>query len=368
MWHEVPFPVGEPYRVRPDLQRLDGPPFRLDGAWPAYAAEKLHLLRAAPERARVLDPQRDGPRLGGTVEALAHLIARQLPDAVRADGEDWAFPRLGVRLVGAERAPEPAHEGVRLEALAELDAEAPEPRQGAPLRETAVLLAQIALRHLRPLDPVERLLDAVALAVQEDLVVMRTEGGEGPGRAELLHVCFPSHWDPAARAGASLAELHGPVPHGQRLRDAGPQLLRAMTELGPYQRFVWGLEPSFALDRHPSAPTPAWPDDPRTLPDRVAFRVERQTTHPLADGRALFTIRVYVASLRTVLKGHPDRARRLAGALRSMDEPLLAYKGLTGRRELVLDALERLSSAPAGGGSGSSSGRGGPSSGESGGS
>ena len=227
----------------------------------------------------------------------------------------------------------------------------------------------------------ERLADALALAVQEDLVVMAggaphyvapgdaSPGDAAPkdaapgapvpgpvalearvpdqrvpedGRSDLLHVCFPSSWDPATRAGAGFIALHAPVPHNGSLRSAAGRVVRAMVTKGPFVRYVWSLAPDDALDRNPRrlATRP-----PPTDPARLWFRVERQTVMPLAaSGRALFTIRVYRAPLPSVLTT-PERSRTLASALRSMDAALLAYKGVGGLREALLAYLDGPSGA-----------------------
>ncbi|MEJ2358248.1 MAG: DUF3445 domain-containing protein [Deinococcales bacterium] len=162
--------------------------------------------------------------------------------------------------------------------------------------------------------------------------------GARDGRAELLHVCFPSSWDPAERAGAGFAALHAPVPHSEMLQAAAGRVVRAMVAKGPFVRYVWSLAEDATLDRNPRRrPAVAAPAGPAAL----WFRVERQTVLPLpALGRALFTIRVYRAPLPAVLTT-PARRRALASALRSMDEALLAYKGVGGLRSALLAYLER---------------------------
>lgn len=345
----VPFPVRPDYDTTPDLRRTDDAAFRLDSAWSRYAAEKLHLLRAFPERVRVLSPSADADGVRVALEAVAAAAADALPGTVVPADDGWRFPRLGVALQRRADAVEARRdEGTRDLATVAADAAQDDVDDAdAPSALTSAVLTESTLDHLAGLDPSLRMMDALALALQEDLVLMRSEGdAEAAGHAELLHVCFPSHWDPAARAGASLAELHEPVPHGERLREASPRLQRAMRERGPLERWVWSLHPHAPLDRHPKSPDPAWPEDPRTLPDRLAFRVERQVTLPLpGTGRALFTIRIFSASLRSVLGAEAGRAERLAEAIGGMDDALLAYKRLEGRRELVLDALARVASA-----------------------
>jgi hypothetical protein len=145
--------------------------------------------------------------------------------------------------------------------------------------------------------------------------------------AELLHVCFPSHWDPGAHAGSSLSALHAPVPHGERLQAASENLLKAMISKGPFERWVWSVNTSGRLSQHPAEPRPG--PAPGLLIGQLWFRVERQTTIPMPDiARSVFTIRIFQAPLEAVLRVEPARASRLATAVDSMDPALRRYKGL----------------------------------------
>jgi hypothetical protein len=336
---DVPFPVDVPYRMRTDLTRLDGSPFLEGPDADRLRTAKLDALRFRPERVRALDPRRSPAAIAADVAATLPTLARLRPDVVRPAGASeaaavddpagqraWAFPRLGDEALG-------------------IVADAPWPT---------------------------RLADALALSLPEDLVWMHDDG-EG-GRAALLHVCFPSHWPPDERGGAGLAELHGPVADGERLRAASRALMRAIAEKGPFERFVWSLNPTAALDRHPRAagpagrpPGPGGPGgagrsadapaasaaaSPAASPPAAAgaatdpidatwFRVERQTTLPFPEARvALFLIRVLVAPLREVLATEAGRAARLAASIRSMSPGVAAYKGVTDGGPALLDALD----------------------------
>lgn len=426
----VPFPVAPSYRVRPDMRRWpdeDRGHLRLDARYPTYLAEKLRLLGSDPDGCRVLAPDADrgalerallhaaealaeepggqggAPTPGGALDgeqgggALAgHLEAAPRPPvAVRLDPERLHFPLLGVSLLrdGLELATagpvpgaspvsragpgaaEGSGPGVNAGPSASLAPPGPSGPAAGP--ERLPELARRARVHLAGLPPLERLADALALSVQEDLVVMglgagaapgagagagagthaaagddgassthrsgtASTGGPAAGSAELLHVCFPSGWDPATRAGADFATLHGPVPHGETLRRAAPQVVRAMVSKGPFVRYVWSLVPGPELDRNPRRRA----DLRRTVPpEALWFRVERQTVMPLPEQRrALFTIRVYMAPLAEVLTG-PERRATLASAIASMDDALLAYKGIGRGRDALLAWLGRDATA-----------------------
>lgn len=180
-------------------------------------------------------------------------------------------------------------------------------------------------------DGVEALAESWLLACSDDLVVLRRRG-PGVVTAELLAVAFPSGWPPRRRAGATLAELHGPVADGERLRRATPALSEALLTKGPYVQHVWGLDPDGRLDRDPSAPDAAAEHCPP--PQEWWLRVERQSTLPLPElGRALFLIRPHLVPLTALTE---DQRRAVAAAVGSMSAQALAYKGLTQVRDALL--------------------------------
>lgn len=262
--HAMPFPVSPQYRIRSDIAPLEGPHTMRDASARAYAEAKRDVLTHAAARHRVLAAAADRAGVCAALLRFAAVVVREQEVAAEHRAGTW------------------------------LDASA-----------NALGLA-----------------DAIAMRVQEDFVVMRAGLG-----AELLHVCFPSHWDPGSHAGSPLAALHAPVPHGERLLGASDNLLRAMIEKGPFLRWVWSVNAAGTLSQHPDEPRPHV--GPGPLVDRLWFRVERQTTLPLPDlQRSVFTIRIFQAPLADVLRVERDRAARLAAAIGSMDEPLRRYKGL----------------------------------------
>lgn len=306
----APFPVEVPVRMRADLTPLAGEPLARGPDDDALLAAKRDALRVRADRIRGLDPERPLAAAATDIAATLPALARLRPDVVRPAGaaEDgallgpgrgraWLFPRLGGE----------AHDLLR--------------RSPEPLR----------------------LADALALSLPEDLVWMRDDGAAG--RASLLHVAFPSRWAPERRGGASLTELHGPVADGERLRAASAALMRAMVHKGPFERHVWSLASSPALDLHPRATARnlAAPRDPATDPlASTWWRVERQTTLPFPEaGLGLFAIRVRIARLDAVLAARPGRAARLAAALRSMSDAVRAYRGVADPAPL-LDALDAV--------------------------
>lgn len=324
----VPFVTAPTYVVRADLTRLGqlpahvrdaGPPtlVRLDDDAGRMLAHALGELRAAPDAVRAVDAMADPERLTAVARALAAALEREGDPRVRVDDAGWTFPWLGVQVgtEGALTVPGPA-------------VDAP-PGVAACAPDAAAWLASARI------GPAPLVLDALALALQEDVVVMTREHARDGGRAAYLNVVAPSAWDPGAHAGSSFARLHEPVPHRAKLDAAAGMLVDALVTRGPINRFVWSLAPDGALGRHPRRSAPAV----AVAPERLWYRVERQTTLPVPEADAfVFLIRVYVAPLPQVV-ADPERRATLAAAVASMDADLLAYKGLVGRRDALLGWL-----------------------------
>ncbi|MEM9726502.1 MAG: heme-dependent oxidative N-demethylase subunit alpha family protein [Pseudomonadota bacterium] len=197
-------------------------------------------------------------------------------------------------------------------------------------------------------------LAAAALAVQEDLVVMRASACAGEGdpvwRLSAGAVFFPSRWSLRANLGAPFLALHGPVPGlsgaaAARARAAQRALSTARADR-LLERFGWSLTPDAAPDQRPA-------EDGGLGRDAFAqgviadphVRVERQTLRKLPrSGAVLFTIRIHVTRARD-LAARPDGATRLhalADSLMALSPATAAYKGLDGVREALADHLRDL--------------------------
>jgi len=310
--HATPFPVEVPYRVRADLTLLtpdtdaephQGQPLPRGATDDVALHAKRTALQMHPQRVRVPDPQCDPRDVARTLAATLPTLALHRPDVLQA-----SITANARTFTDAER---------RHWEFLQLDDEAHD-----------LLASQPAPT---------RIADALALSLPEDFAWMRDDGREGS--ADLLHVTFPSHWAPETRAGASLLALHQPVADGDALRNASRNLMRAITRKGPFRRYVWSLNPTPNLDRHPATTPPAGTGTRHPIDD-TWFRVERQTTLPFPDQAvALFTIRILVTPLRDVLTTEPGRAATLAAAIRSMGPELRRYKGLHDA-EALLDTLD----------------------------
>lgn len=191
-----------------------------------------------------------------------------------------------------------------------------------------------------------RLWHVLSLAVSEDIVILRGPVGEMPDVLELLHVCFPSAWAPRQKVGLHFSDVHRPVAHSENLLRTHKQLVKAMTQGGPFIRYTWGIYPDAQLCCNPEIYRPTYPL-PTSKDDALAhafLRAERQSLASFPEqGRALFTIRTFLQAASRVAQD-AYRREKLISALESMDEESMQYKNLMGRRDLLVEGLRSLSS------------------------
>ena len=184
--------------------------------------------------------------------------------------------------------------------------------------------------------------DGLAMQVQEDVCLTRAEGGRDWLAAG--HVCSPGHWSVERKVGLAFAAVHGPVPGIGAINRAAGAYVRTMIERGPFVRFAWGFGTDDRLNHHPDPPAgvsvDAWRGR-RFGPGSDWFlRVERQVTWGLpAVNAAAFTIRVSHLPGEAI-RADPHRRELLRSALRSMSPAALAYKGLAGSVDAVVDWLD----------------------------
>jgi len=269
----APFPVEESFQVKPDLAKLGSEPLWMeDRDWPRWTAKKRQLM--ALGRCPIF--------AGGLTE------------------RDWATIQQAV-----------------IQALAS---------PSGPINTQGGLAW---LGGFEPQSAVE-FFQALTLSLQEDFVVMRP-GRDGHLRASLLSVAFPSGWRPEEKLGQSMFEIHTPVAENQALQRSARALSEAMQCKGPFVRYVWTLSGSGALSRDPAEDSFV----NISKAEQLWFRCERQITVPLFEQGSLFLIRVFVEPLHETLAA-PGRRDRLMQSLASMSDAVLAYKGITCARELLL--------------------------------
>ncbi|MCL4744112.1 MAG: DUF3445 domain-containing protein [Burkholderiaceae bacterium] len=331
----TPFPVSATHQVRPDLYKLDAVArddtrdddrakpqaipravprdelasdgvglLRADHCAPRYLREKLALLDARAHPLVLVAPACDRDASEAALRQAVAMLAGAHPQLLAVSdacegGVDFALSGIGLRDDTGRTCP-----------VVALRADA------------AGVCARIA-----SLPPPRRTLAALALSVQEDLVLMAItpEGFV----AEAMSVAFASGWDPARKIGRRLFDIHQPVAEGEALRAASDNLARAMVGKGPFVRYVWTISDSDALARPPGHAVAA------ESVEALWFRCERQVTLPLAAfDRSLFLIRVFVEPLSTIARDEPRRSL-IARALESMGDELVRYKGLEQVRALV---------------------------------
>jgi hypothetical protein len=169
------------------------------------------------------------------------------------------------------------------------------------------------------LDPAWPALQAAALLVPEDLVVLVRRRGSWVLGAGV--VCFPSHWSLPDKLGQTMTALHAPVP-GYR-DELAPRVDRFLDRLHPGRpvgRRNWTIHASGELH----APRPVVTD--ALAPGEHWLRSEQQRLVALSPRVGiLFTIRTQQVRLDT-LHGQAAPAARLAAALRATPPELREYR------------------------------------------
>lgn len=194
-----------------------------------------------------------------------------------------------------------------------------------------------------PLPP----LDWLGRQVQEDLLLMAEDAERGTPLV-AGHLCFAAGWSLDQKLGQSFLAIHGPVPvFAERIGRPADLLMQRLKPGHPTGRVGWSIATDPGLNhaprvaerlRHNPAGITA-----ENAGERCYLRLERQTFSRLPRTRAvLFTIHTYRAPIAAALDtpDGPDRARRLAGSLRTMPPALQGYKRLAPYRDALLAYLD----------------------------
>lgn len=305
--------IKAPFRMQPGLRRVAEGVAQLTPSHQGGRAlrEKLDVLTNHAGQALLAQPGFDA---APSLHALAHHAAAEQPAAFTWDGASrFDAPLLGWSLQGGQPVGSgPPSIGSCLQALP------------TAWRPTGLL----------------------SLAFEEDFAVIDGATSHIP----WLAVCLPSQWVPEQKVGRHFAEVHAPVADNQLLITASDHLARLVTGSDRWERFVWTITRHPNLDSHPQRSEPgSWPAhaDPAAVAARAFFRTERQTFIPLPQHRqAIFTIHVDVQPLTTAT-ADAEHALRLHGALASMSDAVLAYRGLTPVRDRLLAWLAAQARLPA---------------------
>lgn len=299
--------VGTPFRMQPGLRKL-APGTRqftpLAADHPARA-EKLAVLMRHPGEALLCA---DGFDPLPALRELAAEAARQCPQAIAADDHGVSATQPGWR----------ADWNGRLSALRD---------EACP--DVGACLAALPAS--------QRVAGLLSLTLHEDLAIVDGATATLPWMA----VCLPSHWAPRDKCGRSFASVHDPVADNAVLIAAGRHLMQLVCQPQRWERFVWTITTHDTHDQHPDrhARQP-WASTTDAVAAQACWRTEHQTFVPLpALQQAVFTIHVEVRPLALAI-ATPGRAAALHGALASMSEAVLAYRGLAEARASLLAWLE----------------------------
>ncbi len=303
--------VTAPFRMQPGLRRLAPGTPQLTPLSPGsrHQREKLAVLSAFWPQALLAASGFDA---GPALDAVAAHAAAEHPQAWQVDADGgWHARQLATTV----------HADGRIEQL----------------EAGRFGLGDEIARCLAPLPAAWRRAGLLSLAFAEDFAVIDGRPGQA-GRIPWLAVCLPSHWAPEDKLGRPFAEVHAPVADNTLLLRAAHSLARLVTGTDRWERFVWNVTDHPRLHQHPAraAHTSAQPRWSQTPVQQAWFRSERQTFVPVPGaGLAVFTILVDVQPLARVLTS-PARAQALHGAVSTMSEAVLAYRGLGTVREPLL--------------------------------
>ncbi len=175
-------------------------------------------------------------------------------------------------------------------------------------------------------------LQDAALAAFEDIALLLPDGDVH--RLVAGAVAFPTDWDLAAKMGLPLAAIHTPIPtYAERLAAGVDRVFRGLEPGRLLTRANWNGVEDDALRYLPALPAMArfGHVTAANAGDTLFVRVERQVLRRLPEsGAALFTIGVYVESLRALSPGLVgDLAAAVAGvpAAEAVRRGTPAYRG-----------------------------------------
>lgn len=146
---------------------------------------------------------------------------------------------------------------------------------------------------------------------------------DGTWRLTAATVCFTSRWNLASKIGASLAEIHSPVPgYEERVATAVDHVINRLADDQILKRSNWTLLDTDEL----YLPEPA-EDQPRAedVADLNWLRIEHQTLRRLPTTDAIvFTIDTRVHRVDELL---PNERSALTTAVANAPADIAAYKG-----------------------------------------
>jgi len=210
--------------------------------------------------------------------------------------------------------------------------------EGVDLLDETIAMAE-ALKTLpegkfESLDPTERC-RLLGELWEADFLLMKPDN-EGVFRMVGGCLCFPSHWDLREKMGQSMTAIHAPIPGLNET--LGRQIDGFLKRIKPgisWERFNWGLSRTPERNLHPSRELPRLDSS-----GEVWWRLEEQSLVALPkSGGILFGIKIEIRPL-TEIKADPKARIGMIRALKTMEESMATYKGISKARERLLQLLE----------------------------
>ena len=171
-------------------------------------------------------------------------------------------------------------------------------------------------------------LDALAMQIEDDLVVVHRSGGND--RAVAIHLCTPNHWSAEQNIGRPFEAIHTPVADIEPINRNAKNWIDVMIQAtGGLQRIAWGIATDDELNRHPQSP-PGSAAPRRFDPEqpRAFLRVEQQVMFGFPEVQAfIFAIHTTFRDCCSIREDAVQR-ERLIKNIRSMSPATLKYKGL----------------------------------------
>jgi Protein of unknown function (DUF3445) len=305
--------------------KLEQKHFEQDNQLEYFLTERLRLFETQLETRRLIHTD-DETGLAESLHRVFGLYAKDHPELIQLDSDGIELKHLGLRLQCSSAV-------TRIEPVIK--------------RANTTMLGERIASWLERQNGVARLLDALTLSCQEDIVIMR--GVAETAHAEALSVSFPSGWDPREKLAENFERIHEPIADNAKLLKASGNTMKALLTKGPFIRYSWGLTINPSLDNHPSSlkpePPQIWLENPSELVKHTYLRMERQTTFPMPDlERGLFSIRIYVTPLLERLERDPSLRSRLARFVASVKPEVIDYKGMA---QITPGILQWLSEAQA---------------------
>jgi len=199
----------------------------------------------------------------------------------------------------------------------------------------------LAKSKLHPLELAGRL-------VQEDLCLMGRDPATGLYRLTGACLCFPTRWNLLEKLGQPLDAIHAPVPrYGTELESPMNRLFDRLKENKSIWRLNWSVLDDPALFQPAGHGKTEYTTTvtAENAGEQLWLRMERQTLRRLpASQDILFTIRIYNHPF-SALANQPERAARLAAALRGLDTEMQIYKSLLPVINAAVTWLERAAEA-----------------------